>query len=147
MVVQPVRQHSTSLEEITASFLFLGVSAFGGLAMIEPMRYRVVEAKGWLSQAEFLGGLALCQMVPGATVVQLAVYAGSRLRGLPVTLPAAGKCSRPRHPEPDSPKVIILQAEGPPSSPFNYPTTGQFVLLIPLIQKFLPFSAQKGDDH
>jgi hypothetical protein len=115
--------------------------------MIEPMRCRVVEAKGWLSQAEFLGCLALCQMVPGATVVQLAVYSGSRLRGLPGALPAAGKWSRARRPEPDSPKVTILQAEGPPSSPFNYPTTGQFVLLIPLIQKFLPFSAQKGDDH
>jgi hypothetical protein len=115
--------------------------------MIEPVRRRVVEEKGWLSQAEFLDGLALCQMAPGATMVQLAVYAGSRLRGLPGALPAAGKWSRPRRPEPDSPKVTILQAEGPPSSPFNYPTTGQFVLLIPHIQKFSPFSAQKDDDY
>ena len=69
MVVQPNNQNSTSLGEITTSFLYLGISAFGGLAMIEPMRRRVVEAKGWLSQAEFLDSLALCQMIPGATMV------------------------------------------------------------------------------
>lgn len=78
-----------NLREILASFLHLGISAFGGLAMIEPLRRRVVEDKGWLSQGEFLDGLALCQMAPGATVVQLAAYAGYRLRGLPGALAAA----------------------------------------------------------
>src|SRR5512140_2594457 len=73
---------SPSLREIIAAFLHLGISAFGGLAMIEPVRRRVVEDKGWLSQTEFLDGLALCQMAPGATVVQLAAYAGYRLRDL-----------------------------------------------------------------
>ncbi|MCL4502962.1 MAG: chromate efflux transporter [Deltaproteobacteria bacterium] len=78
-----------TLWEISASFLHLGISAYGGLAMIEPVRRRVVEEKGWLSQAEFLEGLALCQMAPGATVVQLAAYAGYRLRRLPGALAAA----------------------------------------------------------
>ncbi len=78
-----------SLREIIASFLHLGISAFGGLAMIEPVRRRVVEDQGWLSQTEFLEGLALCQMAPGATVVQLAAYTGYRLRGLPGALAAA----------------------------------------------------------
>lgn len=82
MVDQPAGQHSTPLGEITASFIYLGISAFGGLAIIEPVHRRVVEAKGWLSQAEFLDGLALCQMAPGATVGQLAAYAGYRLQGL-----------------------------------------------------------------
>ena len=48
--------------------------------MVEPIRRRVVQEKGWLSQKEFLDGLALCQLVPGATVVQLATYVGYRLR-------------------------------------------------------------------
>lgn len=78
-----------NLREITAAFLHLGISAFGGLAMIEPVRRRVVEDRGWLSQTEFLEGLALCQMAPGATVVQLAAYSGYRLRGLPGALAAA----------------------------------------------------------
>ena len=32
-----------------------------------------------MSQKEFMDGLALCQIVPGATVVQLATYVGYRL--------------------------------------------------------------------
>jgi chromate transporter len=62
-------------------FFHLGVTAYGGLAMIEPIRRRVVDEKRWLDQGEFLDGLALCQVVPGATVVQLATYVGQRLRG------------------------------------------------------------------
>jgi chromate transporter len=49
--------------------------------MIEPIRRRVVDDKKWLDQREFLDGVALCQVVPGATVVQLATYIGQRLRG------------------------------------------------------------------
>ena len=67
--------------EIFRVFLHLGVTAYGGLAMIEPIRRRVVEEKKWLDQSDFLDGLALCQVVPGATVVQLATYVGQRLRG------------------------------------------------------------------
>jgi chromate transporter len=65
--------------EIFRSFLHLGLTAYGGLAMVEPIRHRVVQEKGWLTQQEFMDGLALCQIVPGATVVQLATYVGYRL--------------------------------------------------------------------
>ena len=57
--------------------------------MVEPIRQRVVTAKGWLNQKEFLDGLALCQMVPGATVVQLATYVGYRLGRTPGALATA----------------------------------------------------------
>ncbi len=77
------------LKEIARLFLHLGVTAYGGLAMVEPIRRRVVAEKAWLSQPEFLDGLALCQMVPGATVVQLATYVGYRLRGAAGALVAA----------------------------------------------------------
>ena len=77
------------LKNIARLFLHLGITAYGGLAMVEPMRRRVVEEKGWISQGEFLDGLALCQMVPGATVVQLATYVGYRLRGAGGALIAA----------------------------------------------------------
>ena len=78
-----------SAGEIFLAFLHLGVTAFGGLAMVEPIRRRVVETKGWLSQAEFLDGVALCQVVPGATVVQLATYVGYRLQRVFGALAAA----------------------------------------------------------
>jgi chromate transporter len=57
--------------------------------MVEPIRRRVVQEKGWLSQQEFLNGLALCQLLPGATVVQLATYVGFRLRRTKGALAAA----------------------------------------------------------
>jgi chromate transporter len=79
-----------TVKEIFLSFLHLGTTAFGGLAMIEPIRRRVVLQKKWLSQGEFLDGLALCQMLPGATVVQLATYVGRRLQGVRGATAAAG---------------------------------------------------------
>jgi chromate transporter len=79
-----------SLREITLVFLRLGLTAFGGLAMVEPMRRLVVDQSRWLSQEEFLDGLALCQMVPGATVVQLSTYVGYRLRRVAGALSASG---------------------------------------------------------
>jgi chromate transporter len=62
-----------STAHIARAFLHLGAAACGGLAMVEPIRQRVVANKAWLSQQEFLDGLALCQLVQGATVVQLAI--------------------------------------------------------------------------
>jgi chromate transporter len=78
-----------SVWETGKTFLHLGVTAYGGLAMVEPIRQRVVKEKGWLNQKEFLDGLALCQMVPGATVVQLATYVGYRLGRTPGALATA----------------------------------------------------------
>lgn len=83
-------EKAVSVRDLFLTFLHLGLTAFGGLAMIEPMRRRVVEGKGWLSPAEFLDGTALCQVVPGATVVQLATYVGLRLAGPAGALAAAG---------------------------------------------------------
>ncbi len=78
-----------SVGEVVRLFFHLGATAYGGLAMVEPIRRRVVQEEGWLSQQEFLDGLALCQLLPGATVVQLATYVGFRLRGARGGLAAA----------------------------------------------------------
>ncbi len=78
-----------SVGKIARAFLHLGLTAFGGLAMVEPMRKMTVDKQGWLWQADFLDGLALCQLLPGATVVQLGTYVGYRLRRVPGALMAA----------------------------------------------------------
>ncbi len=78
-----------SVVKIARAFLHLGLTAFGGLAMVEPMRKMTVDKQGWLRQAEFLDGLALCQLLPGATVVQLGTYVGYRLRRVAGALIAA----------------------------------------------------------
>ena len=80
---------SPSVWELSKAFLQLGATAYGGLAMVSPIQRRVVQEKGWLSQKEFLDGLALCQIVPGATVVQLVTYVGYRLRRTPGALASA----------------------------------------------------------
>jgi len=100
-VLQPTREHvanmkedeiirAPSLWELTRTFLHLGSTAYGGLAMVEPIRRKVVQERSWLSQKDFLDGLALCQLLPGATVVQLATYVGYRLRRTTGALAAAG---------------------------------------------------------
>jgi chromate transporter len=81
---------SPSVWELSKVFLKLGATAYGGIAMVEPIRRRVVQEQDWLSQKEFLDGLALCQIVPGATVVQLVAYVGYRLRRAPGALASAG---------------------------------------------------------
>ena len=78
-----------SIAHIARAFLYLGLTAFGGLAMVEPMRKMAVDKQGWLRQEEFLDGLALCQLLPGATVVQLGTYIGYRLRRVSGAITAA----------------------------------------------------------
>jgi len=78
-----------SIWKIASAFLHLGLTAFGGLAMVEPIRKMAVDKQSWLRQEEFLDGLALCQMLPGATVVQLGTYVGYRLRRVSGALTAA----------------------------------------------------------
>jgi chromate transporter len=64
------------------AFLRLGLTAFGGPAMIAYIREMAVEKKDWLDDASFREGVALCQAIPGATAMQTAAYVGLRARGL-----------------------------------------------------------------
>ncbi|MGE0304984.1 MAG: chromate efflux transporter [Acidimicrobiia bacterium] len=57
-------------------FFRLGASSFGGPAMVPYIRRRVVNQLGWVNDTEFREGLALCQVVPGATTMQLAGWIG-----------------------------------------------------------------------
>jgi chromate transporter len=75
-------RHSPSLFLLFASFLRMGVTAFGGPAMIAYIRKRVVGEKKWLDAESFQDGVALCQAIPGATVMQMAAYIGLKLRGV-----------------------------------------------------------------
>ena len=63
-------------------FLKLGATAYGGPAIAGQMKKMVVKDLGWVKEQEFLQGMALCQLIPGATFVQLSTYIGYRLRGI-----------------------------------------------------------------
>ncbi|MCR9126443.1 MAG: chromate efflux transporter [Rhodobacteraceae bacterium] len=62
----------------------IGVLSFGGpAAQIALMQSELIDRRGWLDQATFLRALSLCMMLPGPEAMQLATYAGWRLRGIP----------------------------------------------------------------
>ena len=70
-----------SLSNIFKSFLRLGITSFGGPAIIKYIHRMSVEKNHWLSEETFKNGVALCQMIPGATAMQMSAYVGLKLRG------------------------------------------------------------------
>ena len=75
-----------SLLAIFLVFFKLGAFSFGG-GMTGWVYREVVQQRSWIGETEFLSGLALSQIVPGANVANLTIYVGQRLRG---TLGAPG---------------------------------------------------------
>jgi chromate transporter len=71
-----------SLIQLFVSFLRLGLTAFGGPSMVAYIRTLAVEKKRWLDAETFSDGVALCQMIPGATAMQTAAYVGLKTRGV-----------------------------------------------------------------
>ncbi|MBI5723830.1 MAG: chromate efflux transporter [Planctomycetes bacterium] len=63
------------------AFLRLGLTAFGGPAMVAYIRDLAVRKKQWLTREVFEDGAALCQSIPGATAMQTAAYVGLRAAG------------------------------------------------------------------
>ena len=63
-------------------FLKIGATAYGGPAIAGQMKKTIVQEWGWMKEPEFMRGMALCQLIPGATFVQLSTYIGYRLGGI-----------------------------------------------------------------
>jgi chromate transporter len=63
-------------------FLRLGLTAFGGPAMIAYIKELSVKKTKWLDEEQFKDGVVLCQSIPGATAMQMAAYVGLRLKGI-----------------------------------------------------------------
>jgi chromate transporter len=68
------------LRDLAKMYLRIGVLSFGG-GLISWVHREAVERRKWLSDREFLSGLALCQVLPGPTMVNMALYLGTHLRG------------------------------------------------------------------
>jgi chromate transporter len=73
---------SPTLASLFVSFVSIGMMSFGG-GLTAWTRREVVQRKGWLDDQQFLSGYALSQLVPGATNVNLAVFIGTQMRGVP----------------------------------------------------------------
>jgi chromate transporter len=76
---------SPSLTTLFLGFVGIGLSSFGG-GLTAWLRREVVQRRGWLDDQQFLSGYALSQLVPGATNVNLTVFIGTQLRGVPGAL-------------------------------------------------------------
>ena len=72
----------TSPSLLFAAFFRLGLTAFGGPAMVAYMRELAVSRKRWLTDESFQNGVVLCQTIPGATAMQTAAYVGLRAHGI-----------------------------------------------------------------
>ncbi|WP_337995932.1 chromate efflux transporter [Oleispirillum naphthae] len=64
-----------------AAFLRLGLTGFGGPAMVSYIREMSVRRRRWISPEAFAQGIPLCQSIPGATAMQVAAYVGLRAGG------------------------------------------------------------------
>jgi chromate transporter len=78
-----MRQTMTpSLGSLFGVFFRLGLTGFGGPAMITTIRELSVHRHAWVSEETFRDGLVLAQSIPGATAMQSVAYVGLRCRGV-----------------------------------------------------------------
>ena len=70
-------------KELFEVFLRIGLLSFGGpAAQIALMHRMIVDEKQWLTEKQYLNALNFCMLLPGPEAMQLATYAGWRLRGV-----------------------------------------------------------------
>jgi chromate transporter len=76
-----------SLVEIAWTFNHIALASFGGGLSAWSRRILVVE-KQWIGEDEFLSAMTLCRILPGGNQVNMAVFAGTKMRGLPGAIAA-----------------------------------------------------------
>ncbi|MGC1380040.1 MAG: chromate transporter [Candidatus Baltobacteraceae bacterium] len=90
-----------SLLNIALAFAAITATAFGG-GQKASIRQQVT-SRGWLDADGFMDGLEISQVLPGPNVLNLAIYCGQRVRGIPGAIAAFLGASIP-------PFVIVLIA-------------------------------------
>jgi len=86
---------NVSLFELAWTFNHIALASFGGGLSAWSREVLVVE-KEWMGEAEFLSAMTMCRILPGANQVNMAVFAGSKMRGLPGAVAAVfGLCLVP----------------------------------------------------
>src|SRR5215469_11166116 len=83
MATKAEAQGQVSLAQFTLYFLKLGSIGFGGpIALVGYMQKDLVDERKWISQEDYLNGLAFSQLAPGPLAAQLAMYLGFVRAGL-----------------------------------------------------------------
>lgn len=80
----PAESHAAALPpglaELFLVFCGITLSGFGGVLPFA--RRTLVEQRRWMTPEQFNDAFALCQMLPGPNIVNMAVVFGSRLHGV-----------------------------------------------------------------
>jgi chromate transporter len=71
---------AVSLLTLMNVFNRVGMASFGGSSAAFLYR-EIVQVRRWMTEEEFLAALTLCQIMPGANPVNMAIYIGSQMRG------------------------------------------------------------------
>ncbi len=97
------RMKNVSLRKIFSVFFKIGTFSLGGVySMLAFFENELVEKHKWLTHEEFIEGVAIGQMTPGAPIVNTGIYAGYKFRKIRGALAAisglalTGPCSQLR---------------------------------------------------
>ena len=63
------------------TFNHIALASFGG-GLSAWSREVIVVEKQWLGEEEFLSAMTMCRIMPGANQVNLAVFVGTKMRGV-----------------------------------------------------------------
>ncbi|HUC17414.1 MAG TPA: chromate transporter [Acetobacteraceae bacterium] len=74
------RTGRVAVSEIFLAFLAIGATSIGG-GLVAYLRRSLVGRKQWVSDAEFVRMLSMCQALPGLNGTNMAILMGDRLRG------------------------------------------------------------------
>ena len=78
----PADPPAPTVLDLATTFSILAFESFGGGLAAWVQRVVVVE-KRWLGEEEYLSASTICGILPGANQVNLAVFIGTRYRGVP----------------------------------------------------------------
>jgi chromate transporter len=92
--IEPPRE-KVSLFELARTFNHIALASFGGGLSAWSREVLVVE-KHWMDEEEFLSAMTMCRILPGANQVNMAVFVGTNMGGIPGALAALfGLCLMP----------------------------------------------------
>lgn len=94
-------ERKVSLFEVALTFATISSTAFGG-GQKASIRQQVLD-RGWMDRERFLDALEIAQVLPGPNILNLAIYCGQRVGGIPGAIAAFLGASVP-------PFIIVLIA-------------------------------------
>jgi len=80
--MQFYKMNKPTLKELAKTALYIGVTGYGGPAVLGQMKKKLVQEKQWVSEEDFMNSLSLADILPGATGVTLLGYLGYKIKGV-----------------------------------------------------------------